>query len=441
MGAAYYFGMNIAAASAIETLDDDFYADPHAHYHRWRERGPVLRVHAPEGVVSWLIVGYAEARAALRDPRLCKSANGIAALFRRTYPGAPANAPLTRLGHNMVNSDPPDHTRLRTLVNKAFTPRAVAALRPKIAESVAALLDRMAEQHEVDLLTAFVLPLPVGMICDLLGVPRADQTEFRRWAREMFRIVGAERDAAMETMREYLRELVRAKRAHPGADLLSGLVHARDADDRLTEQELMDTAVLLLISGHGTTVDLLTTGALALLRDESLMRKLRANPAAMPAAVDEFLRFDGPVHLTTVRYTAEPVRIGDIDIPAGEFVHIAVAAANHDPAHFPDPDRLDITRPTDQHLGFGHGAHFCVGAALARMEAEVAFTALLHRFPHLHLALPESDLMWHNNFGFPTLTALPVRPGPSGRCDAPASASTAARPRAVPAPCPPASSA
>lgn len=401
--------MSIEASTRIETLDDDFYAHLHRYYHRWREQGPVLRIHAPEDVVSWLVVGYAEARAALRDPRLHKSAEGMKELFRQKYPAAPANAPLANLDHNMVNSDSPHHVRLRKLVTKAFTHRAIAELRPHIEQTTHALLDEMARHDEVDLLTTFVLPLPVRMICDMLGVPHDDVPEFQRWARDLFTVVGDERAEAFRELRSYLRGLVARKRADPGVDLLSKLIHARDEGESLTEAELEDMAVLLLVSGHGTTVDLLTTGSLALLRDDSLSNTLRANPATLPAAVDEFLRFDGPIHFSTTRYTAEPIKIGDTEIPAGEFIHIAMAAANHDPAYFPDPDRLDIEREAGHHLAFGHGAHFCVGAPLARMEATVAFSALLHRFPRLRLARPYSDLLWHNNFGFPTLTELPVR--------------------------------
>ncbi|MFI6170610.1 cytochrome P450 [Nocardia sp. NPDC051052] len=405
--------MSIAASTRIETLDDDFHAHPHRYYHRWREQGPVLRVHAPSGVVTWLVVGYAEARAALRDPRLRKSADGMKELFRQKFPAAPANAPLANLDHNMANSDAPQHVRLRRLVNKAFTHRAIAELRPHIEQTTHALLDEMAEHDEIDLLTAFVLPLPVRMICDMLGIPRDDVPGFQQWARDLFRIVGDERAQAFRELRSYLRGLVARKRAHPGVDLLSRLIHAHDNGESLSEVELEDMAVMLLVSGHGTTVDLLTTGSLALLRDDSLSNTLRTNPSTLPAAVDEFLRFDGPIHFSTIRYTAEPIQIGDTEIPAGEFVHIAIAAANHDPAHFPDPDRLDITRDAGHHLAFGHGAHFCVGAPLARMEATVAFSALLHRFPNLHLACPYPDLTWHNNFGFPTLTELPVRLGPT----------------------------
>ncbi|MEU7141460.1 cytochrome P450 [Nocardia sp. NPDC046473] len=415
--------MNLAASTRIEALDADFHANPHRYYHRWREQGPVLRVSAPSGVVSWLVVGYAEARAALRDPRLRKSADGIQELFRRKHPTAPANAPLANLDHNMANSDSPQHIRLRKLVNKAFTHRAIAELRPHIEETTQSLLDEMAEHDEIDLLAAFVFPLPVRMICDMLGVPRSDVPGFQQWARKLFQVVGDERADAFRELRSYLRELVVQKRAHPGADLLSKLIHARDNGDSLSEVELLDMAVMLLVSGHGTTVDLLTTGSLALLRDDSLSHTLRANPSALPAAVDEFLRFDGPIHFSTIRYTAEPVLIGDTEIPAGEFVHIAVAAANHDPAIFPEPDRLDIGRDAGQHLSFGHGAHFCVGAPLARMEATIAFSALLQRFPNLRLACAYSDLAWHNNFGFATLIELPVRLGrtevPSHAADIP----------------------
>ncbi|WP_225726975.1 MULTISPECIES: cytochrome P450 [unclassified Nocardia] len=403
--------MDIETTNPIETLDDDFYADPQAHYRRWRERGPVVRFHAPEGVVSWLILGHDEARAALRDPRLRKNVDGTAEIFRRQCPAAPESSSLLNLDNHMGNCDPPEHTRLRKLVNKAFTPRAVAAMRPHIEATTNALLDEIAGCDEVDLLAAFAVPLPVRMICGILGVPRTDLGEFQRWAREMFTIAGERRRAAIEEKRGYIRDLVRAKRARPGPDLLSALVHAREDNDRLTEKELVSMAFLLLFAGHGTTADFLTTGSLTLLRDETLLRTVRDDPFKLPGVIEELLRFDGPIHLSAIRFTAEPVRFGDIEIPAGEFVHIALSAANHDPACFSDPDRLDITRDAGRHLGFGHGAHFCAGANLARMEATVAFSTLLRRFPDLRLARPAAELTWHHEFGFPTLTELPVRLG------------------------------
>ncbi len=399
-------------ANRIEEVGADFHADPQRYYRRWRESGPVHRVRLADGVDGWVIIGYAEGRAALNDPRLRKSAAEVYEIFdRRRDSGVVANAETQALAEHMLNTDPPDHTRLRKLVVKAFTPRRTAALRPRIEEISAALLDEMARHDEVDLLEAFANPLPVTVICELLGVPFEDRSDFQAWTRVLVGSVGGiqDRNVASVAMSEYLRKLVAAKRLEPGEDLLSDLVHVRDAGDRLSESELVAMVFLLLVAGHETTVNLIGNGTYALLRNRSQLEALRADPAAVPAAVEEFLRYDGPVGWATVRYTAEPVRIGGIDIPAGELVYVSLAAGNHDPARYRAPDSLDIAGDPSGHLAFGHGIHFCVGAPLARLEAEIAFTALLRRFPDLSLAQPEFAPRWHHGALIRGLEELPVR--------------------------------
>ncbi|MFI9402486.1 cytochrome P450 [Nocardia sp. NPDC052316] len=401
----------IEAQDQVETLGADFFDDPHVYYRRWRERGPVLRVQFQRGVTQWLVIGYAEARAVLADPRMHKNLAEVVEVFRRKDPGALMDSPVLPLVAHMLNTDPPDHTRLRKLVNKAFTGRRVAALRPRIEEITAALLDRMAEHDEVDLLEAFAVPLPVTVICELLGVPFSDRESFQYWTKVMVGAVGdlEERNRCSGEMAQYLAALVQTKRTDPGDDLLSGLVQIRDGGDQLTENELISMAFLLLIAGHETTVNLIGNGTYALLRNESQFRELRADPSGVPAAVEEFLRFDSPVDWATVRYTSEPVQVGDVEIPAGELVYVALSAANHDPARYHDPDRLDVAGDAAGHLAFGHGIHFCVGAPLARAEAEIAFTALLQRFPDLTLAPEATTPSWQHSLLIRGLTALPVR--------------------------------
>lgn len=403
--------VDIEAADRIATLDDDFFADPHAHYRVWREQGPVHRVRFPDGASRWVIVGYAEARAALADPRLRKNALRIEELLsakRRTPPMSPQ---WLALNTHMLNTDPPDHHRLRKLVNKAFTARKVAELRPRVEQITAGLLDEMSAHDEVDLMAAFAVPLPVRVICELLGIPFADRDDFHDWTKALVGVLGRdeERARASVAMVSYLRELVRAKQDDPAEDLLSALVHAREDDDRLTEAELVSMAFLLLVAGHETTVNLIGNGVHALLRDRSQLDALRADPSAVPAAVEEFLRYDGPVDMATVRYTEESVRVGDTDIPAGELVYVALAAANRDADRFRDPDVLDIDGDAGGHLAFGHGIHFCVGAPLARMEASIAFTALLRRFPDLALASGAFPARWQVSTLIRGLHELPVR--------------------------------
>lgn len=392
-----------------ELLGDHFFANPHAYYRLWREDGPVLRVRFGDGVERWLIIGYEEARAALADPRLRKDIDLLESVIARKHTG-PWAGPRTHDGlRHMLNADPPDHTRLRRAVSQAFTARRVAALQPVIERTARELLDAMADHDEVDLLRAFAVPLPVAIICHLLDVDIEDQGTFREWTKALVGTLepGVDPARAHGEMVAFLRNLLRRKRAEPGEDLLSALV--TDADARLDEGELIGMALLLLVAGHETTVNLIGNGMLALLRDRPWLDRLCAAPDLIPAAVEEFLRFDGPVDLATLRFTAEPITVGDSVIPAGELVLVALAAGNRDPRHFTDPHRLDPLADHAAHLGFGHGVHYCVGAPLARLEARVAFTQLLERFPDLELAVDESELRWHPNPVIRGLKRLPVR--------------------------------
>lgn len=403
--------VDIDSSEPIKMVGDDFHANPHLYYDRWRKHGPVHRVRFPGGIPVWVIIGHAEGRAALADPRLRKNSTDLYHLFKSKNARTLSDSNAQALNAHMLNSDPPDHTRLRKMVNKAFAPRRVAALRPRLEEITAGLLDEMAAHDEVDLMQVFANPLPVTVICELLGVPFAERDAFQAWTRVLVGSGGtlAERGAATGGMSEYLRKLVAAKRAQPSDDLLSSLVHATEDGDRLDEQELVSMAFLLLVAGHETTVNLIANGTHALLRNRSQWQALHADPTGVPAAIEEFLRYDGPVGWATVRYTHEPIRVADTDIPAGEFVYIALSAANRDPARYASPARLDITANTSAHVAFGHGIHFCVGAPLARLEAEVAFKALLHRFPDLDLADAAFTPHWQSSLLIRGMTDLPVR--------------------------------
>ncbi|MCR6485524.1 cytochrome P450 [Amycolatopsis sp. OK19-0408] len=376
-------------------LDSAFFADPFRHYRAWSEHGSVHRVRFPGGKAGWVVTGYAEARAALAEPRLRKSGANA------RWAGVEATAST-----HMLDADPPDHTRLRKLVNQAFTPRAVEALRPRVEEITAELLDDLAGHAEADLLERFAVPLPVTVIGELLGVAAEERAEFRR--RTAGFGSGSAEPAQIHHLKAFLVELVRRKRAHPAGDMLSDLVRARDEQEQLSERELVATAFLLLFAGYETTVNLIGNGMYALLRNPDQLDALRADLSLVPAAVEELLRFDGPVGFATLRYAGEPLELGGVRIEAGEFVHVALGAANRDPARFPDADRLDVGRRPAGHVAFGHGIHHCVGAPLARLEAQIAFSRLLTRFPRMRLA--EADLAWHEGIRFRGLTTLPVRP-------------------------------
>ncbi|MFF6785093.1 cytochrome P450 [Streptomyces sp. NPDC012510] len=385
--------------------DPRFFTDPYPTYARLRDEAPVRKVPTGSGGRhSYLVTGYAEARQAFTDPRLSKNT-------ARFFAGRPSQRDLhPAVSQNMLATDPPEHARLRALVTKAFTTGAVARMRPYIAGLIDELLDAW-PQHggTVDLVETLAVPLPVTVICELLGVPESDRTLVRTWSSDLFAAGDPARiDAASHELAAYMTDLVTTTRDSPGDSLLDALIAARDDQDRLTEDELVSLAVLLLVAGHETTTNFIGNAALALLRHPETLARLRAEPHLVADALDELLRYDSPVGIATFRYTTEPLTLGGTDIPEGAPVLIAPGAANRDPRHFPDPDHLDLTRHPTGHLAFGHGIHRCLGAPLARAEAELTLQALLTRFPDLHLAVPPSSLTWRHTRLTRGLTSLPL---------------------------------
>jgi cytochrome P450 len=397
-------------------LGEDFLADPHALYRVLRDERPVARAVTPLGLRVWLVTRHTDAREALNDPRLSKDGGRFMELLDR-HSVAPDKrmAFADSLAGHMLNSDPPDHTRLRKLVNRAFTVRAISRMRPRIEAIAHALADDVearasAGDGTVDLLDTFAFPLPMTVICELLGVPDGERDAFRRWSNTLLSAGDAqERGAAGVAMADFLARLVADKAANPGDDMLSAIVQASEDADRLSAREATSMAFLLLVAGHETTVNLIGNGVLALLTHPEQLAELRADPGLTPAAVEEFLRFDGPVNLATLRYTTEPVTISGIEIPAGEVVMVALTAADRDAERYPEPDVLDLHRDTGQHVAFGYGIHHCLGAPLARLEGEIAFRTLLGRFPDLALAAEPETLAWRSSTLIRGLTSLPVR--------------------------------
>ena len=393
---------------AVEHLGADYFQDPYSVHARLRAQRPVTPVIMPGGAPVWLITGYAEARAALADPRLSKHVPGW-------HPEP--DSIFASLDLHMLNSDPPDHERLRKLVNKAFTARRVERLRPRITAIAAGLLDDMSAQRdrpEVDLLASFAFPLPITVICELLGVPAADRDDFRTWSATIVSDTSAPEvfQAHATAMLRYFTALLAAKRDEPRDDVLSALIAARDEGDRLSENELLSMAFLLLVAGHETTVNLIASGLLALLLNPAELARLRADPALIGGAVEELLRYVNPVNNATFRCATEPVEIGGVRISRGDPVLVALSGANRDPARFGDPDRLDLGRDSSGHLAFGHGIHYCLGAPLARLEAEIAISGLLTRFGSISLAVEAASLRWRPSSLIHGLVALPVRLGP-----------------------------
>ncbi|WP_055602030.1 cytochrome P450 family protein [Streptomyces aureus] len=380
----------------------DFTVHPYPYYAKLREAGPVHEVRMPDGFQFWLVVGHEEGRAALADPRLAKSPHVIG-----------VRAPEEDIiGVHLLSADAPDHTRLRRLVTGEFTGRRVAALRPRIERLTADLVDAMEPAGRADLVDAFAYPLPITVICELLGVPPADRDTFRRWSTELVTPTGEEDfTRSMVDFGAYLDALIEDKRAAgPADDLLSGLIASRAEDgDRLSGPELRAMAYLLLIAGHETTVNLIANTVRNLLTHPGQLAALRADPSLLDGTIEESLRYDGPVETSTFRFSREPVTLGGTEIPAGQSVLVAIGALDRDPARFPEPDRFDIRRDTRGHLAFGHGIHYCLGAPLARLEGRIALRTLLDRFPELELDPEGEPWEWLPGLLMRGVRHLPVR--------------------------------
>jgi len=389
----------------VDLLDPAVLSDPYPLFHRLRTEDPV---HWEADLEFWALTRYADALYALREDSLLSSA-----IHDSPRPGGVGLSSARWF----VFLDPPRHTRLRALVHSAFTPQVVEGLRARIQAIVDELLDRAAEAGRLDLIADLGFPLPAIVIAELLGVPAEDRAQFRAWSADLAAAGGLVRMAADGAERlsraraggaalnAYFRDIIGERRRAPRDDLVSRLTGVQSAEGTLSEEELVDTCALLLFAGHETTTNLIGNGMLALLRHPDELSRLRADPSLIGSAVEELLRYDSPVQMR-VRVARETVEIGGRRIAKGQRVLILVGAANRDPARFPDPDRLDIARPDNRHLAFGHGIHFCTGAPLARLEGAIAIRRLLRRFPRLELTTDQ--LAWRETLTLRALNALPV---------------------------------
>ncbi|GIG91402.1 cytochrome P450 family protein [Plantactinospora endophytica] len=440
-------------------FDARFLADPYPGLAALRTAAPVHRLTLPDGANVWLVTRYADVRAGFADPRLSlDKANSTDGWKGFSLPPA--------LDANLLNMDPPDHTRIRRLVRHAFGPQRIARLRPKIEAAAEALLDRMAPAGRADLVAEYAGPLPVTVISDLLGVPEEDRPALRGWTDTMLAPPADDPRAAgraVMAIQDFLVRLIADKRRDPGDDLLTAMIAARDTDeddatsaalssprfstaapttsptpttaeaggngspsrvgvpgadgsapprqdggDRLSEDELTSLAFLVLFAGYENTVHVVGSGLLALLRNPEQLALVRAGVEPSTAAVEELLRYEPPATVALRRFALTDITIGGVTVPAGATVLLCVAAANRDPERFADPDALDLTRPDNGHLTLGHGIHYCVGAPLARLEAQIAIGAVLRRFPKLALAVDPAELAWRPSFRTRGLTSLPV---------------------------------
>ena len=396
-----------------DLYSDAFRTDTYAIFARMREQDPVLCQPGIDGETPiWFVTRYDDAEAVLldderfvRDPRLALPPEERSAELPEFVPF---------IDSNMLNRDGADHRRLRRLVSKAFTPRMIERLRPRIQEIAGALLDPVSAAGEMELVSAFAFPLPITVIAELLGVPVADRERFREWSGAMVSpaLAAAEMeqvDAMLQAFVAYLLALFAERRQEPGEDLVSALVAVEDGGDTLSEEELCSMVALLIVAGHETTVSLIGNGTLALLTHPEQRALLERDPSLLPGAVEELIRYDGPVERTLNRWAAVDVELGGRTIRRGESVIVILGAADRDPERFAEPDTLDLTAERKpRHLGFGRGSHFCLGAPLARLEAEIALGALLRRLPGLRLAVAEDELRWRPVPLFRSLVALPV---------------------------------
>ncbi|MET8639038.1 cytochrome P450 family protein [Streptomyces sp. NPDC004096] len=384
------------AAAAASRGEASYRADPYPVYGCLRETAPVCRLSPPHGVETYLITRYDDAKAALTDPRISKDMYAAMDAYHTIFGDS-----SVALDDNMLFSDPPKHTRLRRIVNSAFTPRRIESLRPRIQQVTDELLERCSGSAPIDLLSSFAFPLPLIVICELIGIPEEEREDAQKRcatvARTGFSKADKEKLAVAEgALRDYFVELIARKRQNATDDLLSDLIRTQDEQGAMNDGELLSTLWVLLFAGHKTTAYLIGNAVYNLLRHRDQLRDVMADPELLPNAIEEIIRYEGSVENATFRHALEDITIRDTVIPKGSLVQVAVASANRDPEKFESPDTFDIRRKGLQsaHLGFGSGAHYCLGAPLARMEMRIALTTLFERFPNIEPADPAAEAAW-----------------------------------------------
>ncbi|KYG10187.1 hypothetical protein BE21_13580 [Sorangium cellulosum] len=391
-------GVTIDQSAFSELFRPRGRAEPHSIYARMRAAGRLHRlIHPRLNVPFWTATRYDDCVELLKDPRLTRDCRKLPAELRASY--RPLGERSILLSHHMLEADPPDHTRLRGIVQRAFSTRAMEGLRPRVHAIVGELIDAVADRRRMDLVADFAFPLPIAVISELLGLPREDRDRFRHWTKLLLAATSdrALLEPAMPAVKEieaYFEALFAARRKAPRDDLISAIVLAEEQEHKLSPTEVMSMVFLLLVAGHETTVHLIASGALLLLSHPEQRRRLEAEPGLIGSAVEEMLRCEGPAEVSVVRWPLEDVDLLGARVPAGEGVVAGLLAANRDPEHFPEPDRFDIGRSPNRHLAFGSGIHFCLGAMLARIEAAIALSTLFQRLPGLELDTSPDEIDW-----------------------------------------------
>ncbi|AEI43410.1 cytochrome P450 [Paenibacillus mucilaginosus KNP414] len=399
-------------APQLDLFSSEFKRNAYSLYAQLREQEPVYRFMLPNGQTAWLITRYEDAQAALKDSRFIKNPHTLLSqeqMDKWTFPMLERDL----LIRNMVASDPPDHTRLRNLVQKAFTPKMIEELRGRIQEIADTLLDEIQDKGNMNVMDDFAFPLPIIVICEMLGIPAEDRDSFRDWSNAIVRAVHLPEkiQEALPQIRsfiKYMGQLIEERRNDPDEDLVSSLIQAETEGEQLTENELYSMIFLLIVAGHETTVNLIGNGVFALLQHPEQWEKLQSHPELISSAVEEILRFYGPVELASSRWAGEDVPFHEQLIRKGDMIAVALASANRDEAQFIHPDRFDITRKNNRHLAFGTGIHHCLGAPLARLEGQIALLTLLRRMPKLRLSTDPGTLQWVPAYVMRGLVELPV---------------------------------
>jgi cytochrome P450 PksS len=395
----------------VDIASAEFKADPFPIYARLRREAPVVEVPLPDGTTAFLVTRYDDVALVLKDERFVKNRFDVMSYEQlKKQPWVPKMfLPLLK---NMLDLDPPDHTRLRGLVQEAFSPRLVNSMQARIAQLTSELLDGIQGRGRMDLIRDFALPIPTTIIAEMLGVPVKDRHKFHKWSSRL--IAANSRHGIFMAIPStwmflrYIRKMCAARRARPQDDLVSALVQAREDGGQLTDDELVAMIVLLIVAGHETTVNLIGSGMLALLTHPDQLERLRREPGLIKTAVEELLRFTSPVETATERFAREDLTLAGVAIKKGEMVFAALASANRDESQFPNPDTVDIARQPNRHLAFGLGIHFCIGAPLARLEGQIAIGALVERLADLKLAVDPRSLRWRPGLVLRGLRSLPV---------------------------------